>query len=112
MPNAEDVVAAAEAEIRALVPEFTAWARDRVAILQTLAGLIGAEPRLKESLLRAVALVAHDIKGMGGSLGFERASAVAESLGRCADVPLRADALPQLIHLVGALDEAIATPGA
>ncbi len=91
-----DVVARAEAALKALSGQFARWLQDEVDKLDAAARRIDAEG-LDSEAGDAFYIHAHDLKGLGGTYEFPIVTRLAGSLCRLLDAG-RADAPLDLVH--------------
>jgi hypothetical protein len=101
-----DIVARAEAALKALAGQFARWLQDEIDKLDAARARVGAEG-LTGDAGEALYLHAHDLKGLGGTYEFPIITRIAGSLCNLLEEPGSRGAIP--LTLIDAHIEAIKT---
>lgn len=80
--NAEDLLAAAEEEVGKLAASYTEWVEQDLRRLSEILVEAKRDSASRKKLLEDLFLVAHDMKGQGGSFGYDLVTQIGNSLCR------------------------------
>ena len=80
--SAEDLLAAAEEEVGKLAASYTEWVEKDVRRLSETLAAAKSDAANRKKHLEDLFLVAHDMKGQGGSFGYDLVTRIGNSLCR------------------------------
>jgi len=102
----QEMVAKAEAVIAGLRAAYLSWVAEDMSKLDALLTQVqAAAPEHRQPLMKSVFTIAHDVKGQGGSFGYDLMTLVGNQL--CRTVEARSDWPDQALVLVRQLLDAM-----
>ena len=76
----EVALARAETVVQSMRGDYLVWARDEIHAIEKLYRKLRATPANRGAIIMEIANIAHDIKGNGGSFGYDLMTAIGGSL--------------------------------
>ena len=76
----EAALARAETVVKSMQCDYVAWARDQVGVIEKLYAKARATPADRGAIIGEIASAAHDVKGNGGTFGYDLMTAIGGSL--------------------------------